>query len=80
MIPKDKLLHFGAGLIIALIVTLLSTPLIGVAVGALAGVAKEIYDYFDYGDFDFFDMFVTIIGAVIGSSVVASLIGHYILG
>jgi len=64
---NDKTLHFFAGVIIAVSITLLSTPLIGAAVGALAGVGKELFDkYIQKEEFDFFDMFFTMAGAWIG--------------
>jgi hypothetical protein len=46
-IPYDKLQHFGAGLVIAALVVIVTGSLIlaGVVV-LLAGVAREVYDAF----------------------------------
>lgn len=65
---EDKKLHLLAGLGIAIIFGW-QNPLIGLAAGFIAGVAKEVYDYFDYGLFDKKDMLFTWLGATIGALV-----------
>lgn len=45
-IPVDKQMHLGAGLLISGIVSLVTVPLAGFAIGCLAGAAKEAYDYY----------------------------------
>lgn len=44
-IPKDKLLHAGAGALIALLVGLATgMPWVGAAAALVAAVGKEVYD------------------------------------
>ena len=64
--PYDKKLHFIAGLAIAIIFGW-QNPLIGLAAGFAAGVAKEVYDYLDYGGFDKQDMYATWAGSLLGA-------------
>lgn len=63
---QDKIIHFIAGFVIALVSSLIFGDEVGIIAGCLSAIAKEGYDYYDYGKFDFFDMFVTMLGAVIG--------------
>lgn len=62
----DKVLHFAAGLGIAVAVGLIVEPLIGLTAGMAAGVLKEIKDEWNYGGSDLKDMLVTFAGAAIG--------------
>ena len=66
----DKACHFMAGLIIAIVFSLLFTPVTGVFAGVFAGIAKEIYDEFTYGGFDFWDLFATVSGSALGAVLV----------
>ena len=66
MIPIDKKLHFGAGLLIAILAGLLFNGLYGLALAIVAGIGKEIYDYIDYGKPDVTDAIATWIGGVVG--------------
>ena len=63
---QDKKLHLLAGLGIAIIFGW-HNPLIGLAAGFIAGIAKEVYDYLDYGLFDKYDMFATWAGSLLGA-------------
>lgn len=63
---QDKKLHLLAGLAIAIIFGW-QNPLIGLAAGFVAGVAKEVYDYLDYGLLDKKDMFATWAGSLLGA-------------
>ena len=63
---QDKKLHLLAGLGIAIIFGW-QNPLIGLAAGFVAGVAKEVYDYLDYGLYDKQDMFYTWAGSLLGA-------------
>lgn len=64
-IPYDKLQHFGAGLVIAALVVIVTGSLIlaGAAV-LLAGVAREVYDAFhpDTNTVDIWDVVATCAG------------------
>lgn len=62
----DKILHFVAGFIIAIIFTLAFGKEYGALAGVAAGVGKELLDYKSYGVFDFWDMFATILGTISG--------------
>ncbi len=66
MIPHDKKLHFGAGLLIAISAGLCFGPAWGLAAAALAGLGKEIYDYIDYGGPDPWDIVATVAGGLVG--------------
>ena len=46
MMPRDKLLHFGAGLSIALVVGFVLSPWHGLLVAVIAGALKELTDHF----------------------------------
>jgi len=72
---RDKKLHFIAGFIIALISSFIFKgfapfyPLIGFALGVIAGAAKElIWDYaLDKGTPEFQDFLATVGGSVTGA-------------
>ena len=63
---QDKKLHLLAGLGIAIIFGW-QNPMIGLAAGFVAGVAKEVYDYLDYGLYDKQDMLYTWAGSLLGA-------------
>ena len=69
----DKKLHLLAGLVIAIIFGW-QNPLIGLAAGFAAGVAKEVYDYLDYGGFDKQDMYATWAGSLLGAGLIYILL------
>jgi hypothetical protein len=68
-IPYDKKLHFIAGLLISLAVSIAINPTCGLITAMIAGVAKEIKDYLDYGGPDVLDCLATWIGGGIGYAV-----------
>lgn len=53
-IPYDKLLHFIAGIIFAMLFSLLFpiTESFCFVFSIAAGIGKDLYDKFDYGRFD----------------------------
>lgn len=61
LIPKDKLLHFCAGLLIAQLAYLWTWLIVFPFV---IGLLKEIYDEYKYGGFDWRDWLATVAGAV----------------
>lgn len=66
-IPKDKALHFIAGVLVAMI-TALAVPVISsfaFVVAFAAGLAKEVYDNFKTGLFDDKDIFATALGGIV---------------
>lgn len=69
----DKLYHLIAGLLIALLCGYLTSPLIGLVMGIIAGVGKELYDYTDYGEYDVYDALATWLGAVVGYGILKLL-------
>lgn len=65
-IPKDKLLHFIAGILSTAIVAKLPFMEYFGFVGAIvAGIAKEVRDKITYGGYDWKDLAATIAGGVI---------------
>lgn len=65
-IPRDKKLHFAAGLLISLSVGLAFTPWLGFSLALLAGVLKEAWDWHVYRGPDWQDMLATWAGALAG--------------
>jgi hypothetical protein len=68
-IPYDKKLHFIAGLLISLAVSIAINPTCGLLTSMAAGVVKEIKDYLDYGGPDVIDCLATWLGGGIGYAV-----------
>jgi hypothetical protein len=68
-IPYDKKLHFIAGLLISLAVSIAINPICGLLTSLVAGVVKEIKDYLDYGGPDMIDCLATWLGGLIGYAV-----------
>jgi hypothetical protein len=67
-LPQDKANHILYGFVVATIVSLFSSRLIGFAVAALAGAGKEAMDYIDRRragastPIDLFDFLATVAG------------------
>jgi hypothetical protein len=68
-IPHDKKLHFIAGLLIFLAVSIVINPNCGLITSTVAGVVKEVKDYLDYGGPDVIDCLATWLGGLIGYAV-----------
>jgi len=66
MIAVDKILHFVAGLLIAIIVGYFFTALWALAAGLAAGALKEALDEYRYGGADIKDFLSTALGTLIG--------------
>lgn len=73
---RDKLYHFIAGVLIALIGGFLTDPITGVGFAIGAGVFKECYDSYNDGKFDPVDMIVTWVGGLVGLGLV-TLINYW---
>ena len=63
MIPRDKVLHLGAGFIAGL--TALVLGWYGLIVVIAAGIGKEVYDERKYGGFDWLDAGATFAGGIV---------------
>jgi len=70
---NDKILHFIAGGVVAAPVGFLADPVLGLAMGAVAGLAKEVRDQITYGGFDVADLFATVAGAAVAAGAVVVL-------
>lgn len=71
MIPRDKQLHFLAGLSLALIVGSLFGPAMGLGAAVVAGVAKELYDMTTgRGTPEWADLWFTLAGGLLGSLII----------
>jgi hypothetical protein len=68
-IPYDKKLHFIAGLLIFLSVSIAINPTCGLITSIIAGVVKEVKDYLDYGGPDVIDCLATWLGGLTGYAV-----------
>jgi hypothetical protein len=68
MIPKDKLLHFVAGLICsAFVYAITGSPILAFGASALLGIVKEIYDSRGHGTVEVLDVVATVAGGVVGA-------------
>ena len=65
-LQHDKVLHLIVGLILCLIAGVLTTPAMGLLLGVIAGIIKEIYDKYNNGTVDVLDSFATTLGALVG--------------
>jgi len=71
---KDKLLHFGAGILVAAFFTLASgRPLVGLAAAAIAGIAKETYDASHGGTVEALDAVATFVGGALAAGILYAL-------
>jgi len=61
----DKQAHFFAGAAIAATIALYLNPVLGLAAGVLAGLAKELLDRMGYGTPDVKDFIATALGACV---------------
>ena len=70
MFKKDKLYHFVAGFLIALIFGLIN-PVFGLGMAVLAGVLKDVVrdKLLKKGTFEVLDIFFTGVGGIIGMTV-----------
>ena len=68
-IQRDKKMHFVVGLIIGTVVGVASgVPIFGVTAAAVAGVAKELYDWISgKGRVEGADALVTTMGGALGT-------------
>ena len=74
-IPKDKLLHFVAGLICATFVYLITLNLtIAIGASVILGIAKEIYDSRGHGTVEVLDAVATVAGGVVGTILIKVVI------
>lgn len=64
--PTDKILHMGAGLLVAILAGLAFGPGYGFGMALFAGLMKEVRDWGVYQGFDRIDMFATWFGGLIG--------------
>lgn len=62
----DKVMHFSGGYILCTLFPI--APKYGLLIAAVAGLAKEVYDYYhqDKHTVDKWDMFVTWLGGIVG--------------
>ena len=70
MLPRDKVLHFAAGLGIALAGGFFMSPLAGLLLAVMAGAIKELADHLDPigHSVDFWDFAVTAFGGYAGTA------------
>lgn len=65
MIPRDKLLHFGAGLLVSAIAYATTGSLeLALFAALFIGIAKELVDSLGYGTPDVWDAVATCAGAL----------------
>ena len=65
-LQHDKVLHLTVGLIVCLVAGVLTTPAMGLLLGVIAGIIKEVYDKYNNGTVDVLDSLATTVGALIG--------------
>ena len=68
-VPKDKVMHFCAGLALSMLAGLLYTPFWGLATAAVVGALKEIiWDWLlKKGTPELLDFVATVAGGVLGA-------------
>ena len=68
-VPKDKAMHFCAGLALSILAGLLYTPFWGLATAAVVGALKEIiWDWLlKKGTPEFLDFVATVAGGALGA-------------
>ena len=68
--PKDKALHFFAGLAIAAFASAALSPLTGLVMGVAFGAGKELHDYLRPEEYtsDWLDFVATAAGAAVGAA------------
>src|SRR5690625_4463672 len=64
-VPKDKLLHFFYGDLIACFVSLVLSPWWGVLVATIAATIKESWDYFSQREVESSDFLFTVFGGIV---------------
>ena len=65
---QDKKLHFGAGVVIAVLVgAVLHEPLYGLTAAIVAGMLKECRDWCSYKSFDEKNALATWLGGLLGT-------------
>lgn len=73
-LPLDKQLHLVAGYAITLTFGIIFSVGIGVAIGVVAGIGKEVYDKFFGGNPEKRDVFFTIVGSILAGGVLKVII------
>ena len=74
-LPKDKLLHFVAGLICAAFVYLITLNLtLAIGASVILGIAKEVYDSRGHGTVEVLDAVATAVGGVVGVILIRAVI------
>ena len=70
MLPRDKVLHFFAGVSIAMVVGFVLSPWVGLLMAVGTGLVKELYDRLDPtgGTVDVWDFWVTCFGGGAGAA------------
>lgn len=76
-IPRDKKLHFIAGLALALVISFAITPLVGFIAASACGVGKELYDMTGRGTPEWMDLWYTVAGGTVGAGFVYGTIRFY---
>lgn len=64
-IPKDKLLHFFYGSLVAFVVAMFFGAWWAMLSALVVGVFKEVVDYFDHGDVESRDLLFTVLGGAV---------------
>lgn len=66
-VPRDKLLHFIAGLVVAALMAFAAPSLrwLPLAAAVAAGAAKEAADQVRYGGWDWLDLLATALGGAV---------------
>lgn len=75
MIPQDKIKHFIAGAIASIVVYVVTFNVtIAVALSALLGIGKEVYDSRGHGTVEVADAVATVLGGVVGAILIKAVI------
>ena len=70
-IPRDKLLHFVAGLIASAVVYLIFENLtLAIGASVILGIAQEVYDSRGHGTVEVLDAVATAVGGAVGAVII----------
>jgi len=69
----DKQKHFISGMMLSIVFGAVFSPLIGLGVGILGGIPKEVWDSLGHGHVEINDFLATAFGGLVGALIILSV-------